>query len=55
MDRGAWWGGVYRVAKSLTRLKQLNVHSVWVCIDLYKNINSINIYLYKYINIYIHT
>ena len=24
MDRGAWWATVYRVAKSRTRLKQLN-------------------------------
>ena len=25
MDRGAWWVTVYRVAKSRTRLKQLNL------------------------------
>ena len=28
MDRGSWWAAVYRDAESLTRLKQLSVHSV---------------------------
>ena len=27
MDRGAWWGTVHRVAKSLTQLKWLNTHT----------------------------
>ena len=27
MDRGAWWATVHRVAKSRTRLKQLNTHA----------------------------
>ena len=26
MDRGAWWAIVHTVAKSRTRLKQLNTH-----------------------------
>ena len=28
MDRGSWWAEVYRVAKSLIRLKLLSTHSV---------------------------
>ena len=28
MDRGAWWATVYRIAKSWTRLKQLNTHTL---------------------------
>ena len=27
MDRGAWWATVHKVAKSQTRLKQLNTHT----------------------------
>ena len=27
MDRGAWWATIYRVAKSCTRLRQLNIHA----------------------------
>ena len=26
MDRGAWWAAVHGVAKSQTRLKQLNIY-----------------------------
>ena len=30
MDRGVWWATVYRVAKSWTRLKRLNMNAcVW--------------------------
>jgi len=28
MDRGAWWATVHRVAKSQTRLKQLDTHTI---------------------------
>ena len=27
MDRGAWWATVHRVAKNLTRRKQLSIHT----------------------------
>ena len=27
MDRGAWWAIVHKVIKSLTRLKQLSMHT----------------------------
>ena len=27
MDRGAWWATVHKVAKSWTRLKELNTHT----------------------------
>ena len=27
MDRGAWWATVHKVAKSWTRLKQLDAHT----------------------------
>ena len=27
VDRGAWWATVHRVAKSQTRLKQINMHA----------------------------
>ena len=27
MDRGAWWATVYRAARSLTRLKELSMHT----------------------------
>ena len=27
MDRGAWWDTLYRIAKSLTQLKQLSTHT----------------------------
>ena len=37
MDRGAWWAMVHGVAKSGTRLKQLNTHTHTTTVQAYRN------------------
>ena len=32
INRGTWWATVHGVARSHTQLKQLGMHSMWVCL-----------------------